>query len=118
MTYLSKLKYLGEEVDADFIYNCVGKGWHPLLDELFKRLFELGWDGDIHQLKEKLGGLRVYFGEASEEMYGLAWEAEKQSMNICEACGKPGRTSGWGGYWIKTLCEEHGELYRKKELKM
>ena len=67
----------------------------------------LGWDGEVLQVKEKFGGLRFYVNSATEEMYRLISEAESQSYEICEECGKPGTLSQKiKGGWMKTLCLE------------
>lgn len=86
-------------------YASVGDGWADLLDRLITKLLALGWDREVHQIKEKFGGLRFYIGVGSDEVFDALDEAEAESFRICERCGKPGapRTGGW----IQTLCEEH-----------
>jgi hypothetical protein len=81
----------------------VDPGWVPIVDKLITELLALGWDGDLHQVKEKFGGLRFYVGAATPEMIKLIHAAEVETFTICEGCGKPGvqRTGGW----IKTLCD-------------
>jgi len=88
-----------------------GDGWVPLIDNLIIDLITLGWDKQIEQIKEKFGGLRFYIGGATKEMHDLVDKAEHTSFTICEECGKPGKQSDWGSYWIKTLCPEHGKEY-------
>lgn len=64
---------------------------------------------NIHQIKEKFGGLRFYIGGVPTEVYkqvmDLIKEAEDLSLKTCENCGQPGvlcqrRT------WLKTLCKK------------
>lgn len=83
----------------------IREGWVPLVEELIKDLKELGWDGTIHQIKEKWGGLRFYIGYGTEDIWNRIEMAERKSLTICEVCGEPGelRTEGW----METLCEKH-----------
>lgn len=85
----------------------IDEGWHGLVHELIQRLLNSGWDGDIHQIKEKFGGLRFYVGEASIQMHDLIDVYEELSFTICERCGAPGKVRSTG--WIKTLCDLHAE---------
>lgn len=55
------------------------------------------------QLKEKLGGLRVYFSGGDSFIEGLVNMAEAISYKICESCGNSGKPNEKG--WIATLCE-------------
>lgn len=87
------------------------RGWYPIVIELDQALAVIDPLYEVHQCKEKLGGLRFYFG-ASEDvpeadrnrMRELVREAEARCEVACELCGEPGvrhvRSSGW----LKTLC--------------
>lgn len=108
------LKFYGKEVDPLFIFESVGPGWHNLLSNLFSKMRAAGWDGNVHQVKEKFGQLRVYIGEGNGKVHDLIWNVQSESGTICEECGDPGRCSGWGRGWVRTLCEKHGEEYREK----
>jgi hypothetical protein len=55
------------------------------------------------QIKEKYGGLRVYFSGGDEYIEGLVSMAESFSYQVCEACGQKGRPNKGG--WISTLCD-------------
>jgi len=55
------------------------------------------------QVKEKYGGLRVYFSGGDDYVDGLISMAENMSYKTCEACGNPGKPNEGG--WITTLCE-------------
>jgi len=55
------------------------------------------------QVKEKYGGLRVYFNGGDDYVDGLVSMAENMSYKICEACGNPGKPNDGG--WIVTLCD-------------
>jgi len=56
------------------------------------------------QIKEKFGGLRVYFSGGDEYVEGLIGMAESLSYKICEACGNKGKPNEGG--WITTLCDD------------
>lgn len=55
------------------------------------------------QVKEKYGGLRLYFSGGDEYVEGLVRMAEAISYTICEVCGNKGNLNKGG--WISTLCE-------------
>ena len=55
------------------------------------------------QIKEKYGGLRIYFSGGDEYIEGLVSMAESFSYQICEICGQRGKPTKGG--WISTLCE-------------
>lgn len=102
--------FSGKPATRENVINCVPEGWHNIVNTLIDELFALGWDGQVFQAKEKFGALRFYVGAASEDMYSRIREAEKDSANTCEVCGKPGEERSPFG-WVKTLCEEHAKLY-------
>jgi hypothetical protein len=56
------------------------------------------------QIKEKFGGLRVYFSGGDDYIEGLVSMAESFSYKICEVCGERGSPNKGG--WISTLCDE------------
>lgn len=102
--------------DRKMALDSVGKGWHPLINQVFDRI---EWDNKMHsgrflgkmfvtQVKEKFGTLRMYYSthEAADEGFimGFMSAIEALSAHICEDCGKPGTTGGRG--WIRTLCED------------
>ena len=55
------------------------------------------------QVKEKYGGLRLYFSGGDEYIEGLVSMAEAFSYQVCENCGNKGQPNKGG--WISTLCE-------------
>jgi len=97
------LELMDEQLYSGFD-GTVGEGWVPILDRLAEDLINMGWDRDLHQVKEKFGGLRFYIGNSTEEMEKRIDEAEAECDRTCENCGAPGRSTGGG--WIKTLCAE------------
>lgn len=55
------------------------------------------------QIKEKFGGLRIYFSGGDDYVEGLVSMAEAMSYKICEVCGDRGSPNENG--WISTLCD-------------
>jgi hypothetical protein len=55
------------------------------------------------QVKEKYGGLRIYFSGGDDYVDGLVSMAEEYSYKVCEICGNAGKPNKGG--WITTLCE-------------
>ena len=84
----------------------VKSGWHPLIQELCVKLWSLGWDGQVDQVKEKFGGLRFYVATGSEPIWQLIQPMESQSYDVCELCGTSPATINRNRYWLKTFCTE------------
>jgi len=55
------------------------------------------------QIKEKYGGLRIYFTGGDDYIDGIVSMAEEYSYKVCEVCGNSGKPNKGG--WITTLCE-------------
>jgi len=107
------MKQNGAYISKEDALSFVGKGWHPLVSKLIDDLFELGWDGELIQIKEKFGGLRFYVGDASDEIHKRIVEAESESFRTCERCSRPGSSTSRG--WIRTLCPTHDASDRVRE---
>jgi NADH pyrophosphatase NudC (nudix superfamily) len=56
------------------------------------------------QIKEKFGGLRVYYSGGDSYVGGLVGMASTMSYQICEICGERGQPNKGG--WIVTLCDK------------
>ena len=73
--------------------------------------YETGEEVKFVQIKEKFGGLRMYYDTESEDddfrkkINDCIYNAESESYTICEICGETGKVRK--GNWIKTLCDEH-----------
>ena len=97
-----------------------GKGWYKLLVDTNRKMNMMWPNYEIHQVKEKFGSLRFYWGISSEDkdwealdenisntiyeiMGDIANGAESRSSRICEDCGKFGTTTVLN-YWYRTLC--------------
>ena len=91
--------------EEDAVQN-VGPGWEPLIRRLYAAKPE---DVEVHQVKEKFGGLRFYIGAAPQEYRDLVDAAENESYTLCATCGKPG-TLDQTQWWVLTLCDEHKAL--------
>lgn len=96
------------------------KGWYKLLADTNRKMKMMWPQYEIHQVKEKFGTLRFYWGISSEDenwaamnedvrntvydiMNDIESAAENRSAYICESCGKYGKTRD-RGHWLKTLC--------------
>ena len=106
-----------------------GEGWYDILSSLcwmikqheeniaervkIRNKFGTQNDGEdldyspVHfdQIKEKYGGLRVYFSGGDKYIEGLVSMAEAMSYKICDVCGNKGEANKTG--WISTRCEAH-----------
>jgi hypothetical protein len=94
----------------------IEEGWYQLIHDLLAELIKTDWDKDIHQIKEKFGGLRFYIGSASQEVHDIISRYESLSYLTCEVCGEKGELRKDTGLWYKTMCDKH-YLELKKERK-
>ena len=60
----------------------------------------------IVQIKEKFGGLRVYYDGGDGTVEGMVTMAESWAMHTCEKCGNAGKSRNLRG-WIAMLCDVH-----------
>jgi hypothetical protein len=104
----------------------VGNGWYELLSSLCWRIFQHEKNIEdkkriladqperikeeleyfpvkFDQVKEKYGGLRVYFTGGDNYVEGVIGMAEEYSYKVCEVCGNSGKPNKGG--WITTLCD-------------
>lgn len=83
-----------------------GDGWLSLI-RVFCVFAKSSKSADIQfsQIKEKFGGLRLYYygGKDDPRIEAAAWMAEALSYCTCESCGAPGKPNQGG--WISTLCD-------------
>lgn len=85
----------------------VGAGWAPLVNRVFDKLETIKGNVKIIQVKEKYGGLRIYTDYSNEELDEVIYDAEHESLEICEQCGQPGKLRGKS--WYYTSCDEHAK---------
>lgn len=102
----------GNPYPFENVLQGVGPGWKDVVTRLIDDLFELGWDGQLFQIKEKFGGLRFYTGACTDAMYARIAQAESESYVTCEYCSAPGQARHDG--WIKVMCDDcHSKSGRK-----
>ena len=97
-----------------------GEGWHPLILELFDKIQDIidtdpenesYKDFQFSQIKEKYGGIRLYYYGGDDQIESLIYEYEDKFDVICENCGKPGKMTE-KYHWYKTLCDECYEKWK------
>lgn len=81
---------------------CVGKGWGPLIERLYRLCDQ--HNVCIAQIKEKFGGLRFYVTGAPNIVHQAILTAETESYGICEECGDVGEERPELS-WVRTLCD-------------
>lgn len=101
----------------------VPEGWHEYIrDKVYEPLHELLKPDRVKafyilQLKEKFGGLRLYYSVNSEK-YAISPEeydkideiinvAEEATETLCYRCGEPAQYMTRG--WILPVCEKHAK---------
>jgi len=89
----------------------VNFGWHDIISSVCYRIkqHEKNKKSDYYpvtfdQIKEKWGGLRIYYIGGDDYIRGVVDMAEEMSYNICERCGCPGSPNKQG--WVITLCDK------------
>lgn len=105
------------EVDFNWHDICFemewGNGWLRAFYDLCRQLLtEVKSDFQWTQLKEKFGTARCYYGGGITP-YGvkLIEEFEKETAEICEHCGEPGKIYNDG--WMMCLCDKCEEKSRE-----
>jgi len=91
----------------------IDDGWYNILDSVC-RLIENHEEHNVvdeeyhpavaQQVKEKFGGLRLYFSGGDEYVEGVIAMAELLSEKTCEICGSPGHIRGCG--WLACRCDD------------
>jgi hypothetical protein len=111
MTGVWPVDLYGRHWPVEEVVLGVGPGWRPLIRTLMRDLRALGWDGQVHQVKEKFGELRFHVGATTSAVFDRIDEATRESRTICERCGRPGSQRAVRG-WYSTECLLH-HLSRK-----
>jgi hypothetical protein len=83
-----------------------GDGWWGIVYKACKKIAKLD-KGTFYfeQIKEKFGGLRLYYSGGNEEIFHIIDAAEKESYKTCEHCGTKKDVTTEGS-WILTLCKK------------
>jgi hypothetical protein len=89
----------------------VGRGWHPIVTALDRKLTDLDRGYRVLQVKEKLGTLRYYWEpDETNRRQGVRDEGERfvraaelLSARTCEECGGAGSLVQRRG-WLRMLC--------------
>lgn len=84
----------------------MGKGWSPLIQKVFNARESLNAPVGIIQVKEKLGGLRIYTEYYDAELEKTIAEVGRESFHICEICGMAGGLRKLEGRYF-TACDQH-----------
>jgi len=103
----------------------IGMGWYDILDAICWKIKQheenIAWDTEFKQksnpdyksdyvpvkfdqIKEKFGGLRIYYSGGDDCVNGMVAMAATMSYKICESCGERGEPNKNG--WIVTLCDK------------
>lgn len=83
------------------------KGWSFHVLDGYKRLISLYPDINILQIKEKFGGLRIYYYAPAEQrplIDELIYSIADKCLVTCMRCGQAGEERNNG--WISVLCDE------------
>ena len=86
---------------------CVGPGWAPLIRAFYGTIAynqHLYSNVKVQQVKEKFGGLRIYFSGGDSWLVGNVNGLGIASYLLCEYCGRAGFLRQDLG-WVKTLCD-------------
>lgn len=87
------------------IYEC-GSGWNGLVDEAVEKIKAIKPDANFLQIKEKLGGLRIYLDHYDDEVNDIIRSAERKANKVCENCGSEVRVFLRKNGWLRTLCDD------------
>lgn len=107
------------EEDVNEWAECVGAGWRPIVRWAIVELDRLG--AKIFQVKEKFGGLRIYYcpeigasAKVADAMSAIVADAENVCAKLCEFCGNLGQKRSLSG-WVKTVCDScHADMEAKR----
>jgi hypothetical protein len=93
------------------VFGCeCDDGWFDLIWDTCKKIRDEAIKANIEdhvwfsQIKEKYGALRMSVFSGSEEIWDILFEAENESMKICEVCGDTKESHCVDYGWMKTLC--------------
>lgn len=109
---VNRLEEKYSEILGPNLYFEINDGWYELIKNLLHILNHhvahatLEGEFRVVTIKEKFGGLRVYYDNGDDFIDGAVTMAECLSNNVCDVCGAPGQNHSKGG-WLKTRCKDH-----------
>ena len=78
-----------------------------IVENVLSELDRAAPDVRVTQVKEKLGSLRVYTEDKTDDMVReIVGRAEVRSATICEVCGEAGNLFRDDG-WVRVRCVAH-----------
>lgn len=94
-----------KKVPVEQVLKELPSGWHETIITGFSKMYDAGWTGEILQIKEKFGMLRIYLREYTDVIDGIVSDMEEKTGEICCVCGEPSTkiSSGWQMFY----CDEH-----------
>ncbi len=115
-------------IPKDLMFECLD-GWYQiirnvcyLIDKREQNTVPKGYystnldssnlEVEINQIKEKFGGLRIYYYGGDDIVAGIVEMAERHSFSTCENCGNPAECKSYGQL-IKTLCSNCSSILGK-----
>lgn len=111
MKFIMRPRWQGQEpreLTFDEVMRMVPNGWESILRDGFEKMFNLGWDGNISQIKEKFGTLRLYTecpAQIDDAIEDVIAEMEQKTSKVCNQCGEPATTTTKG--WFTYVCDNH-----------
>jgi hypothetical protein len=85
----------------------MGSGWTPIVATALAKMSAIDPDFEIRQIKQKFGGLRLYYrSDHWDDLQPAVIEAELLCAQTCEQCGRAASLFSQNG-WIRTLCADH-----------
>lgn len=113
------IEYFAEEwLDRGEPQYYAPDGWTDIILQCHHRLKAINPSYEIHQIKEKFGGLRYYIdcnveagdSDTIKKMNDVITDAEKQCASLCETCGAPdAQLYVVNKRYLTTRCEAHAE---------
>lgn len=106
---MEKKKY---DLPIDLFGIECGKGWKCLYEPIIEWIKNYNIDKEkeqqieIHQIKEKFGGLRFYCNFYTDELKEIIRKAEQESFRVCEFCGTKENVGHTISGWYMTCCEQ------------
>lgn len=112
-------------IELEEALSAVGPGWSELIHRFYNRIDELNIDVKVSDVKEKFGGLRIYYyiknleNTKNDVLYeDFDWfieSLEKESFETCEECGSKVAGMKDVNGWYKTWCNNCYTEYKKGE---